>query len=237
MKQGVRADNSGSREPSPEGLGPSGFDPGRDDTLAQIIAVGSILKRIRTRAQKRLEGDIHAVLGRTGKPLPYSSDLLAALDTIPQGWWWHLSHLECCITPNAPGPLIPVSNATDYKHDGRPIGYSAGFYGRRTELPLLVIEARLKALMALLRKRRAVECGNYQHVDTGNGPLVATPEGKLSEIHYNRFLTADNKLRRRRKGDRGAIDPVFVYSTPACDKPAIAMETRRAETSGSVAKP
>lgn len=71
-------------------------------------------------------------------------DLDAAVAAIPDGWWWHLSHLEAQVTPTVNVPGAPVSNGTMYDFYGRPVGYSAMCWGRG-ELPAALCEALLKA--------------------------------------------------------------------------------------------
>jgi hypothetical protein len=74
-----------------------------------------------------------------------TKDIRAALQLIPDGCWWHLSHLEASITPTS--ELVggaPVSNAARYDQWGRPISYSAMAWSR-DQLPVAICEALLKA--------------------------------------------------------------------------------------------
>lgn len=71
-------------------------------------------------------------------------DLDRAIAAIPDGWWWHLSHLEAKVTPTVAVPGAPVSNGGMYDFYGRPVGYSAMCH-ERGELPAALCEALLKA--------------------------------------------------------------------------------------------
>lgn len=75
---------------------------------------------------------------------PVTRDLDRAIAAIPDGWWWHLSHLEAKVTPTVPVPGAPVSNGGMYDFYGRPVGYSAMCWDRQ-QLPAALCEALLKA--------------------------------------------------------------------------------------------
>lgn len=74
-----------------------------------------------------------------------TTNLKLALDLIPKGWWWHISHLEVKITPTGPSEFAQVSNAVDYDENGYPLSYRAMYFGNRDDIPRCICEAMLKA--------------------------------------------------------------------------------------------
>ena len=76
--------------------------------------------------------------------VPCTRDLQAAVSLIPDGWWWHLSHLEANVTPTKDVPGAPISNSTLYDWYGRPVGFRAMCFDR-DGLPAALCEALLKA--------------------------------------------------------------------------------------------
>lgn len=81
------------------------------------------------------------------KPVrPVSTDLAAAISLIPDGWWWHLSHIEATVTPTCPAPGMEglVSNGASYDGYGRAVSYSS-LLPDRAALPLAVCTAVIMA--------------------------------------------------------------------------------------------
>jgi len=81
------------------------------------------------------------------KPVrPVSTDLAAAISLIPEGWWWHISHLEAQVIPTRPAPGMEglVSNGASYDGYGRPVTYRAMCHDRE-DLPLSVCTAMIMA--------------------------------------------------------------------------------------------
>lgn len=76
--------------------------------------------------------------------VPCTQYLDAAIGLIPDGWWWHMSHLEVVVIPTYDVPNSPVSNSKLYDFFGKPVGYSAMCWDRK-ELPVALCEALLKA--------------------------------------------------------------------------------------------
>jgi hypothetical protein len=83
--------------------------------------------------------------------LSFTSDLGAAISLIPDGWWWHLSHLEAKVTPTSPvkGAEKMLSNGHRYDDRGRPIGYDVQMYGERDRIPLALCGAIVLAVASL----------------------------------------------------------------------------------------
>lgn len=94
------------------------------------------------------------------------------------------------------------SNAVDHyaedgHREGAPVAYEATGYDSsetRAALPRLVCTAVMMARRAAVLKERARREGRHHVVQTGQGPLVATPEGRLAEIPSGSYLTADGRL-------------------------------------------
>lgn len=164
----------------------------------KIDFVGDILDRILLRDFISLNGMIACALNDfepVAEAPNFIGDMGIALSTIPQGWWWHISHLECAIIPTFNDPLIPLQNAQFYRIDGSPIRYSVQSWGDdRSNLPIVIVTARLKVAMAILRVELAKQDQNYQFIDTGCGPMIATPNGTITEIPHGKYLSWSNRL-------------------------------------------
>lgn len=94
---------------------------------------------------------------------PITKDLDVAISAIPDGWWWHLSHLEAEVVPTRGVPGIPVSNGTLYDFYGKPVGFTAMCLDRE-DLPRAMCEALLKARYDL-PTAFVVEASMSEHVD------------------------------------------------------------------------
>ena len=73
-----------------------------------------------------------------------TGSLMSAISLIPEGWWFHLSHLEAKVIPTHDIEGAPVSNSNMYDFFGKPVGYSAISWDR-SQLPVALCEALLKA--------------------------------------------------------------------------------------------
>lgn len=85
----------------------------------------------------------------------WATDLGAAVDLIPSGWWWHISHLEAQVLPTVPGDgrlAGVISNGRFYEKSGRPTAFTSLSF-ERENLPRAVCCAYLKARRALLLPR------------------------------------------------------------------------------------
>jgi hypothetical protein len=137
-----------------------------------------------------------------GEVPDYVGDLPTAMGLMPLGTWFNWNHFGFQVVPNRPVGGGEWSNAVDYHaedghREGAPIAYEVMAYdsaGTRASLPRIVCQAVMMARRAAVRKERARREGRHYHVDTGQGPLVATPEGRLVEMGRESFLTADGRV-------------------------------------------
>ncbi len=131
-----------------------------------------------------------------------AGSLADAMSLLPYGSWFNWNHFGFSYVPNRPVPGIPMSNATDYypeggMRDGAPVAYEAmGFDSQETRarLPRLVCQAVFMAWRAPILKELARRNGRHYVVQTGQGPLLASPEGKLVEIPFDTYVAADGSL-------------------------------------------
>jgi|ERR1051326_1808214 hypothetical protein len=124
----------------------------------------------------------------------YTSSLDAFI-LIPPGWWWHISHLGAHIIPNSRDQQIPISNAIDYGRRGQPVEYSSRLWGdEREKIPRAVAAAALIAHRALFLKRLAIDDKRMYLTQTGNGPRLILPDGRITDLPYHSWLTAEGKL-------------------------------------------
>lgn len=147
---------------------------------------------------------------------PYTVEF--ALSAVPGDWWFHVSHLTCEVVPTATDPCVPWHNSQFYRENGSPVRFRHTPVGRANVAHALLC-ARLKAARAQLRTRRAVLLQRHEHVDTGDGPMVACPDGTLREIHYDEFLDRGNKLVRRTEqhANMGSVHPCyFAWRSERC---------------------
>ena len=132
----------------------------------------------------------------------YVGDLPTAMGLLPQGTWFRWNHFGFQVVPNRPMAGDAWSNALDHypkdgPREGAPVAYEVAAYDSeetRRNLPRLVLGAILMARRAAILKERARREGRYLLVQTGQGPLAATPEGQLQEIASDTYLTADGRL-------------------------------------------
>lgn len=147
-------------------------------------------------------GEILALHGEDIGGRDLADDLVDAMSLLPYGTWFHWNHFGFQVVPNRPVPGVPMTNATDYypeggMRDGAPVAYEAmGFDSRETRerLPRLVCQAVFMSRRAPLLKALARRDGRFYVVQTGQGPLLASPEGKLVEVPYDAYVTADGRV-------------------------------------------
>ncbi len=124
--------------------------------------------------------------GRDATPRDWAGDLLDAMSLLPHGSWFRWNHFGFHYVPTEASTKGPWSNGTDYLPDdgflghGGPVGYEAMGHDSdesRRMLPRLVLQAVMMARRAGLLKSLARRDGRPYLVQTGNGPLLAMPEG------------------------------------------------------------
>ena len=97
------------------------------------------------------DGEYHRVYA--GLAALYTASIDAAMTTVPEGWWWHISHLEASVLPAAECKDIPVSNGVLYERDGRPVKFTSHIFHNRQRVSPAICCAALKARRALLLPR------------------------------------------------------------------------------------
>jgi len=126
--------------------------------------------------------------------LSYTSSM-DAFQLITPGWWWHVSHLGVTVIPNAPDMQVPISNAIDYDRHGRAFEYHSHLWGdEREKIPRAVAAAALKAHRALFLKRLAFTDNRMYLTQTGKGPRLVNPDGRITDLPYQSWLTDEGKL-------------------------------------------
>lgn len=114
---------------------------------------------------------------------------------ITRGWWWHVSHLGVGVIPNAPDPQIPISNAIDYDRQGRAFEYHSHLWGdEREKIPRAVAAAALITHRALYLKALAITNNRMYLTQSGKGPRLVHPDGRITDLPYKSWLTDEGKL-------------------------------------------
>lgn len=145
---------------------------------------------------------IVAAEGGIAEVLDYTGCLYDAMTLLPIGTWFNWNHFGFSVVPNIPVEGGMFSNATDYHSEGplrngAPVSYEASAFDShetRRSLPRSVCRAALMARRTPILKALAVRNGRFYVVQTGHGPMVATPEGTLADIPSSTYLTADGRL-------------------------------------------
>ena len=134
----------------------------------------------------------------------WADDLRDAMSLIPYGGWFHWNHFGFSYVPTTVHGGGAFSNGADYMpdgwpHGGRPVSYEAmamDSEAARARLPRLVCTAVALSWRTPVRKALARLRNRHYVVQTGKGPLVATPEGTLVPIPSGMFLTAAGAMVR-----------------------------------------
>ncbi len=142
-------------------------------------------------------GDADANVGKD-----YVADLAAAMSLLPIGTWFHWSHLGFSVILTKPVAGAPVTNATDYHPEGAmnagaPVSYEASARDSveaRASLPRLVCQATMMARRAQVAKALARRDGRHRLVQTGHGPMLASPGGKLVHLPHDSRFTSDGRI-------------------------------------------
>lgn len=132
-------------------------------------------------------------------------------------YWFNLSHLEFIIIPVVPCENIPVNNSIDYIRNGQPVKFSTGLLNSQLDtekLSLAIINTIAKMFLAQYLKHIAILDQRNYYVDTGNGPFMATPKGKLELIPTGKYLVLETgELKDKTDINEAGIDSVPWYMT------------------------
>jgi hypothetical protein len=125
------------------------------------------------------------------KYLNYLDNLNHAIQLIPDGWWFHISHLEVSVNPTSNVGNLPITISNDYRLNGRPVEYKHHLWGDKNKISKAICIAVLRARLASIIKNEAVLTKRRYVVQTGNGPMFADLDGSLKELPYNTWIQHD----------------------------------------------